>query len=211
MASALSESETYDAEIIGPDGSDPRTANAVRVAGQGLANRTKFLKKRFDATEAYFGAVGTAGRTCVQLMAGVAPSAGWDWDEDVTHGVIQKCVTAGTILRIPFVVPAGVVLTEVHTYVKAKAGHPNLPANMPTAQVKRMSITGAVVNIGSPGTDGSITTGAYETVHAITMTGLTEVVAASSRYFVDLTAESGVDLDHTGMVHIITRPFYTTP
>lgn len=47
MSSAISESATWETSVIGPDGTDPRTAASFRTPLQDLANRTKFLKESF--------------------------------------------------------------------------------------------------------------------------------------------------------------------
>lgn len=44
MSSAVSETSTWEAAVIGPDGADLRTAASVRTGLQDLANRTKWLR-----------------------------------------------------------------------------------------------------------------------------------------------------------------------
>lgn len=47
MGSAVTETATWESQVIGPDGSSLRTAASVREGLQDLANRTKWLKEAF--------------------------------------------------------------------------------------------------------------------------------------------------------------------
>ncbi len=49
MASAITETETYESQVIGPDDGDTRNAASVRVGMEDLANRTKYLKAKHNA------------------------------------------------------------------------------------------------------------------------------------------------------------------
>lgn len=53
MASNISETPTYEANVVGPDAGDAVTAAAIRTGLQDLANRTAFMKAFLDS-----GAVG---------------------------------------------------------------------------------------------------------------------------------------------------------
>jgi len=209
MASAVSETTVYEASVIGPDGGDPRTAASVRDGLQDLANRSKYLKVRADALNSYFGSSGVAGvGECMQNLAGVALAANWDWAQDGTYGPIQKNATVGTVLRVPFVVPAGVTITDVRVYIKPAGAHGGLPAVMPAIQTKYLDITGTLNNVGTSQSDTSGSVGAYEAVHSITKTGLSFVTGAAGHLFVDLTAESGAN-SLVGCLMLVSRVFYT--
>lgn len=59
MGSAVTETATWESQVIGPDGSSLRTAASVREGLQDLANRTKWLKEAFvDFNHDYDGSDG---------------------------------------------------------------------------------------------------------------------------------------------------------
>lgn len=70
MASAISESSVFEANVIGPDDGDPRNAASVREGLQDLANRTKHLN---DNKANLSGATFTGA---VTTTAGFAASSG---------------------------------------------------------------------------------------------------------------------------------------
>lgn len=92
MSSAITETATYTASVIGPDGTDPRTAASVRTPLQHLANRTKFLKEAFVTAQAK-----------TVSMAGIAYPASTTYaviSDGGTNATFTLTVAVGDILQL---------------------------------------------------------------------------------------------------------------
>lgn len=81
-------------------------------------------------------------------------------------------------------------LTAVKVRISPVTSHGSLPGSLPTLAVYRVDTFGTTHQIGAT-TDPSASVPAYETPHDIVVSGLSDVVATHSYFFV-LTAESGL-------------------
>lgn len=99
--------------------------------------------------------------------------------------------TAAGFLWIPLDVPDGATITAITAYVKAAGGHGVLPT-MPVIEFFSFApATGVSTGIHTTA-DASASVVAYEALHTIAMTGLSEVVDRSAKYYmVGQTNEQG--------------------
>lgn len=167
------------------DGDLVNTANCGNN-GQDTADGLGYLlarANRFDAAH------GTASAAHVQPAGGFATTGDWTYAAGAwTNAVV------GTVLMIPLAIPNGVTVTAVSVLIDPAGGHGALPAVMPSLAFRRRAIaTGGATVIGTA-TDASANVAAYEPAHALTLSGLSEVIDTSIRdYHLFLTAESGAN------------------
>lgn len=194
MSSAVSETLTYEASVIGPDDGDPRNAASVRDGLQDLANRTKFLKETgpsLTGTNKY--ALASRQITRYLPFSFIAKPAEWLASAGSGDDSAATLVNTAVRLYIPLDVPNGSTLDEVSVEVSGAGGHAGLPGTMPAIIVQQHSL-GANAAVGTSQSDTSGGTGAYQTPHYITKTGLAHSVnRVTNRYFVQLTSESGAN------------------
>lgn len=127
-------------------------------------------------------------------------------------GYAQDGVGTAGAVKIPIRVPHGVTLTAVAVYLDAAGGHGALPATMPSVSVRRCDPTQAGVDVSTLGTstDGSANVAAYEVPHAVTVSGLTEVVDRTLYgYAVRVTGETGANSAVGLLLHGFLKITYT--
>ncbi len=116
------------------------------------------------------------------------------WLDGGTH--IESATTGGGYCYIPIDhVPNGVTITQIDVSFEGAAGHGALPASMP--KIRLVSITGttgAFTNESTQADDASASTGAFESAHLLTKSGLSVVVdKTSKRYMIQVASESGAN------------------
>jgi hypothetical protein len=90
--------------------------------------------------------------------------------------------------------PHGAVLKTYSVTYKGSAGHGALPANPPSVQIIKTNLaTGSQTTVGSQ-TDPSASVGAFEAIHLITISGMSETVNRTThRYAVVIKSEFGAN------------------
>jgi hypothetical protein len=109
-------------------------------------------------------------------------------------GYFETSATSQQTLTYPVIAPDGATITSVTVWYTGALGHAGLPAGMPTLSLRTVVLsTGAIAAIGTQ-SDTSGTTGALETYHAITLSGLSHVVERGTTVsFLRLLTESGAN------------------
>lgn len=190
---------------VGPAAGDPRNASSVVTMGQGLADRDVYLKTRLE------GIIGANGTPTTRAMPTTPEAAPADW---AVSNMVWTNLIVGRVIAIPLDLPHGATLTGLSVWLGV-TGHANLPANMPSIQVKKKTAGGTVTNIGASTVDPSALVATYNAVHAIAISGLSEVIDLSTyRYTVELTAESGTNSSAgtaTGMTLLPTTATFSPP
>lgn len=94
----------------------------------------------------------------------------------------------------PFKIPHGATLTAIRLVVQGGAGHGDLPTPMPQFQLRSVTTGGTAATEVSPVADSSIDVTAFETVHAIEITGISLAMTnLTKRYTLIFTAEGSTD------------------
>lgn len=133
------------------------------------------------------------------VLSGAAPAWGQTLSIGATfRGWIQNSVSGPHEIVFHISPPVGATLKTVTLYIDgdgttAGAGHGALPANMPIVRLASyVNSTGTESTIASQA-DTAANVGAYETYHAITLSGLSTVVASGTSYSVVLVGETGAN------------------
>jgi hypothetical protein len=116
-----------------------------------------------------------------------------NWTYDIYGRPVTSSTAQGTI-SFDLALPDGAVLNTVSVYFKGAAGHGGAPASLPQVALNEIvQSTGVATNKASAtGTYGSA--GAYEAIHAITMSAINyTVVRNGKRICVLVTSESGAN------------------
>jgi len=121
-----------------------------------------------------------------------ASTAGWIWSTPYYSQHIDNTVVSFPISELV----DGSTLTEVRVTVMGQttAGFVSLPTTMPKLKVYKVDgTTGAVTQLGSTATDASGTVGAFNGVHHITVSGLSQGIdqSSSTRIFVTVLGGDG--------------------
>lgn len=175
MASILTELNEFTSDIVVPDDSDPRSAASVRVAFQRLANRSLNAKNRLDATESCVPGRAASISVPIALNPATAPGQ-YTLDLDTTFGWRWLATATGGQFVVALPLPPKGRLTEFHVFVEGIGAHAALPAQRPLFHVYQTGWTpggaASAYSVIGTATDPSATLAAYETVHAISLTGL---------------------------------------
>ncbi len=110
MASAVTETEVYEASVIGPDDGDARNAASVRVGLEDLANRTKFLKARTNllaTVTTYEGDPGWSGGA-VPALTSAGSTSGTSFTNFAGRSVTISNIKTGDIVWVHCTVVAKV-------------------------------------------------------------------------------------------------------
>ncbi len=103
---------------------------------------------------------------------------------------------SGSNVTWPIAVPSGSTLYSCLMYVTPAGGHGVVPASPPEWTIYKMPISTGAAGVASVATQVDTvigSTGAYETRHAISKTGMAEVIDNSSYfYYLIFTSEAGV-------------------
>ena len=106
--------------------------------------------------------------------------------------------TSACYLYLPVtMVPLASAITEITAYIEGYAGHADLPAVMPSVSLVYQALDGSATTLSGSQSDTSATTGAYQTVHAVTLTGL-NIQPTNYPWEILITSESGAN-SVTGM------------
>jgi len=178
------------AATVVSDGDGPLEAADVAVALEVLLDRTQFLNKLIARGLAF------QEQSVTRVIQGT-PWSYSGWSPDIpANGSNWTVPSAQGILWIPLTLPHGATLTEITLYHKGNAGHGAFPGGAPTMPVitllRKVAATGVETTVGTF-TDASATAGAYEVIHAITLTGLSEVVDRTQQYILKLLGEGGAN------------------
>jgi hypothetical protein len=171
---------TFEVNFVGGGG----TANSHGLMGK-IMNALFYLAKRikpFAVTSAVEGSF--AFDTSVSPQTLIIPGS--------------ATVIANHIVTLPLLgLQHGTTLASVAVTIHPDA-HGALPGTMPFVQVKKTSIvTGATTQIGATTVDSSANTAAYDVQHAITVSGLAEVIDRTLfAYAVFFVAETGANSDN---------------
>ena len=190
MSHSLTESSSFDANIVVPDPSDIRNAASVIAGFQPLANRTRKLKDSL--------VVSTSGTMQLNLSNAqnndLSLPSGFMWG---LQSWVNFLVSSTAEVSLEFRLPAGVTITQLRAWIVRQGGaHSALPAVKPVLNFYEIDPANATspphVNFSASQADGSATVGAYEALHAITL-NTSRVVANGYRYLATVTGESGAN------------------
>jgi hypothetical protein len=134
-----------------------------------------------------------------------------DWVDGGTS--IKNAATGGGVCYIPIDhVPNGVTITQIDVAFEGAAGHGSLPGTMPKIRLVSVTgTTGAFTNESTQGVDGSGSTGAYESVHLLTKSGLSIVVdKAAKRYMIQVASEVTPNDVANALIHSARVTFNST-
>lgn len=194
MPSNITPTSAWTDPLTGPANGDPVDGGAGGPAydmGQKLANRIEFLKDHVVAA-----ASERIRLPFVHLnpVDGTTVTAGWAFGAAGTaYAINQVSATGAYIAWFEIVQPKTCTLTEITVNLAGAAGHGALPT-MPTITLYRQDTgsLGAPATVGTA-TDTAASVPAYEAVHPVALTGLSEVLAHDSglRYYLKVTGEAG--------------------
>ena len=187
MPVIINEVDQFDATIQAPDDGDAGNGATFQLAPQGLANRTRYLKK---------GIPGIADELLqtVSIGAGFAQSGVWEQIiSGPAPGWLQASVAIDRSVDVILPVNLGVGrIGSVFCYVIGASGHSSLPAGMPhVLVVEKNLLTGTssvIVNVF----DSSANVPAFEARHVISATGINHSISSDPdvQYQVSLFGET---------------------
>lgn len=203
-ASQMNDLDSDHADAIdGAAGGTYSPSSAITISGSGLTVAGALTASgasnypALSPTRTLTGIISMA--PIDNALSGAAPAWGQTLSIGATfRGWIQNSVTGPHEIVFHISPPVGATLKTVTLYVDgdgttAGAGHGALPANMPVVRlVSYANSTGTESTIASQ-TDTAANVGAYETYHAITLSGLSTVVASGTSYSVVLVGETGAN------------------
>lgn len=134
-----------------------------------------------------------AARTIIRQRAFNASSTSANWERAATpKGAWQNTASGGT-LDIPLEgLPHGNVLQSVVLRWQGAGGHGALPT-MPSIELFKVNFDGTQTSLGSQADTAADVT-AYEAVHSISLTGLSETIDyGTARYVLTVTGETGAN------------------
>lgn len=116
----------------------------------------------------------------------------------------------GAAIVAHFDIPHGVTLNEVHVSINPAGGHGGLSFTKPNFIVTRQDlVTGAFTTIAT-GTDSTASVGAYEAIHYVSATGLSEAIDRSTKGFkIYMLGEIGGDAENNLVVYGAVKLVYT--
>jgi hypothetical protein len=169
--------------VGGSDGTPYAPSTVIEIGGDGL----KLSETTGAAANLQLASRSVTRHHCQPYLVDTG-----EWT--VLQGAMASNVSQGTYIYVPLDLPHGATLTSVVVYLHPAGAHGALPANMPKIRVSRVGIGGTETVIGAETADGSALVVTYEAAHAISVSGLSEVIDRSaSRYLVRLQAESGAN------------------
>lgn len=137
----------------------------------------------------------------VNLAAGYADPTQWLFESTnpttLTTAPRWKQQTNGPPggpLLIPLDVPVGQTITGITARVKGFSGASgtDIPGTPPSIQLVWQDVTSLTLTSLGSQADPSTTVAGYNATHSIALTGLSEVVSSSRRYWVRLIGEAGI-------------------
>lgn len=169
--------------------------NGDPVDGPGMKSFADQLAKRFTYfLERVLGAEDDDEVDCD--LPGAGTSAWVFGGAGSAYALNQDSAASASIVFIKLPLPKKGVLTSVTAMLAGTAGHAGLPGTMPKIDLFRQDTgsTGAPTSLGST-TDTAANAAAYETPHAVAITGLSEAFEHDSgnAYYVRVTGEAGAN------------------
>lgn len=122
----------------------------------------------------------------------------------------QQAVGQDYPLLIPLALPTGQTIEGALIRVKGNsvAGGSNVPGgapgtagSSPKVEVVYTDVTSTTVTSLGNALDGATTVAAYNTTHSISLTGLTESVSTSRRYYIRVSGENGINAN--GLLEVL--------
>lgn len=174
--------DTYHSTVTAPSDGDAANGTNFQAGIQDCADNARYVRDRCP---------GAAASTVIIIPPQIAtPDLDGYWDL-LGNYQRQNDVSTSHKLYYPVVMPPDGTITQVRCLVTGTGGHSALPANMPILRLYSLDSTGTTTQEGTV-TDTSADLGAYETVHWITLSGLS-VSLGQDAYHVDLLGESGAN------------------
>lgn len=93
-------------------------------------------------------------------------------------------------LLVPLDVPVGSVITDFNGRLNGAAG--GLPGTLPTLSLVWHDVTSDTLTTIASATDPSASMAAYNAAHSVSLTGMSETVSSTRRYYAKLTGEAGI-------------------
>lgn len=155
---------------------------------------------------------GSRNVTKALRCAAVAIGADWAFNSGSTILRWEQGALAGTPLVLQCEdMPLSGTLTSISIFVRGQpVSRANLSFNLPRFYLnKRNVLSETVTAIVASQVDASATVPAYEAVHAITASGLTEALGSGNEYFLGVTGESGGGEDTVGLRYLGAQAIVT--
>lgn len=192
MPTVYSETDTYPEAVNIPSDGDPPDASVWNTAFEALLDRTAFIRARTLGV----AAAASVSRALNGPYANISnrfelDSAGLGHQQtDVTDGGGLRWVLGATDVE-------GIV-TQVSVYLDGDGGGADhagvMPATKPKLKLWLLSLAdGSYTQQGATTDDPSTTTGQYEAVHAITITGLSFQWDPDAALVVEVIGETGAN------------------
>jgi hypothetical protein len=173
------------ATVVKPSNGDPVEQAAWRDADEPLADRTFYLAQRLAGAEA--GDIVRA-RSHALVTNAFAVSA---TDQPLWQ---QTSTPASPAAIFEVAAPKKGVIVAATMIISPASGHAGMPGTLPSIGLRRrqQSALGAPDILGNQ-TDPSGGLGAYETVHSVTLSGLSVPIEKLDRYFLRIGGEEGAN------------------
>jgi hypothetical protein len=124
--------------------------------------------------------VGLASRSKTATVGAFFTASTGTWAETGPGGDLQAGATSGVAI-VPLVVPDGVTITQVRVWIQPTGGHMGAPGTLPSATLyEKTTSTGSVTTVANQ-SDSYGSAMAYDTVHAITISGLSYTMARNGK------------------------------
>ncbi len=181
------DTDEYSSVIV-PDDALIGSTNVFKELATKLGNRTKYLRERVAGAGSGYS-VGVPLCAPVQNTSNRFSSNGQAW--------LQTDVTSAGTLRFHMPLPDFGKMTALTLTVDGGSAHGALPATMPRiALIKIAHIVGnasiSETTIATL-TDASANVAAYELIHTISITGLSETLSVNADWLIVIEGETGAN------------------
>lgn len=185
----LTETSTWVTPVTGIDNGDPMDSTELTTPETQLTKRTKYLRENTPSTH---------DATDAQLsVMQASPAAAGQWLISASGCWIQQDSTVAQTLLMDLALPPNVVLTSLKAYIDGNAGggfHAGLPGTKPTLSLIKVDPTiGSITSVLGTATDAPADVGAYELLHTMTISGLSETISSTKRYMLIVGGETGAN------------------
>lgn len=191
MPTNITESDAWTTPLQVPNDTEPANQASLLEFAQGLANRSKHMRK---------GIPGIAATIDWEIQ--LVSSDPTNWSASLLGGPLSQITTAASENWIPLALPRfGGKIVAAHALLDGRSAgggaHAGLPASMPQIDLAYFDVTVGNTDYagGSVGSqvDTSGTIAAYDKIHTIDLTGLTETIDPNRLYLFGLQSESGAN------------------
>lgn len=177
-----------------PDQGEPPAdaTNKLNAVLEGLADGIAWVRSRV---------IGTGANDFHRFLFSVMPQADPDWVFGATavgalglYQAVAPTSGGGPALWLELEQPKKAVLKDISVTIRPLGGHGSLPTGMPSFELySQTNASDSVPTLVGTVTDTSLTTGAYQTAHALSLTGLSAPFDPSGnlRYFARVEGEAG--------------------